>query len=418
MVKMVSREPRFGLFNRSKVSQPVPPIERVSHSEPTAITSRPAAGLSLGRVSASLAAAWLAVLGWMTPLSAQEAKPATPPIAQTTPPAAEPAEEGLSVTALDKQLRTSGLKGRMHGVDPKSGLYVFTYTDPQNFFNSIHFSVITRNKAVQETLAGLKRHDAVTIKGRVKDLENPQPHIIAESIELRKKHESTEPVPAEKFEKTAKLPQDLQGKTEATFLVHAVVNDGQVLVLEYQDELVMMIVPDTQYSKDLWRGDRVKARFHLNARPKGPTHLVLNTQPGENKKPLEVVDYVVKRGDPNAERHQRPIVQEGALVLFPKSPQINRDIWAIEEKGPDGSSRYFTLVNFEVEGEQAKIDHQLRKWWDSSPKTIADGRNKLINRGVTIRASGTLNVEMPNQANAQLFLKADGLKLLDRPPAK
>ncbi|MFX7029415.1 hypothetical protein ABTH93_20980, partial [Acinetobacter baumannii] len=78
----------------------------------------------------------------------------------------------------------------------------------------------------------------------------------------------------------------------------------------------------------------------------------------------------------------------------------------IEQKGADGNSRTFTLVNFVAKGEQEKIDSKLKKWWDAVPEGIIDGRNKLVHSKVVIKASGKMNVVDPNQANAQMQLKA------------
>jgi hypothetical protein len=368
--------------------------------------------------------AWVVGLGSIlssaSPLALAQEKPTTPekttPQVQTnqTQTAATKHEPAPIIVDIDKLLKGDGVTGRIHGADSKSGLLVFNYFKmTESILSSVNLSVIAGNDEAQKVLDTVKRHDKVLIKGRIKNLNNPQPHIIAESVEIKQPYKPEGTVPEKAFEKQTQLPEELKGKTEATFLVHANVEKGKALVLEYKDQLVMLISKDASLTENLWRGDKVKLQFTLRQFPGQPTHLMLNTKPEEGKKPVEMLDQLggVDRGNP--EKPAPTITQEGALVKFPKSPAINRDIWAIEQKDPDGgASRYFTLVNFEIEGEFDRIDKACRSLWDAAnkPTDILDGRNKQIHKTVRIQVSGKLNVEDPNQANAQIFLKADEIK--------
>jgi hypothetical protein len=368
--------------------------------------------------------AWVVGLGSLlsavSPLALAQDKPATPekttPQVQTDQPksAATKHEPAPIIVDIDKQLKGDGVTGRIHGADSKSGLMVFNYFKmTESILSSVNLSVIAGNDDAQKILDTVKRHDKVLIKGRIKNLNNPQPHIIAESVEIKQPYKPEGTVPEKAFEKQTKLPEELKGKTEATFLVHANVEKGKAIVLEYKDQLLMLISKDASLTENLWRGDKVKLQYNLREFPGQPTHLMLNTKPTEGKKPVEMLDQLGGPDRGNPEKPAPMITQEGALVKFPKSPAINRDIWAIEQKDPDGgASRYFTLVNFEIEGEFDRIGKVCRELWDTAnkPTDILDGRNKQIHKTIRIKVSGKLNVEDPNQANAQIFLKADEIQ--------
>lgn len=400
----------------SSVARPVPEetpaslhFEGKSPDKTPGKLSRPT---RLGILGTAFATALMAVAGMSAPVPAQDKPTQLGPATH----AKVPETKSLSMEDLDKALKTTGLKGRIHGADPERRMYVFTYRDPENFFNNIQFSVISSKKEVVDVLKTLNRHDAVTLKGKIVDVENAQPHIRVESIVVNDRFKADVTAPGDKFHKTAKLPDELMKKTEATFLVHAIANEGKVLVVEYKDDLVMVVVPDNAQTKSLWRGDRVTLNYTLQEHPKSPAHLILDTS---KKEPVKVEkDFSVKKGDKTealsfSQMHGQPIVHEGLLVRFPKSPAINRDIWAVEQKASDGTSRYFTLVNFEDKDGLDRIDKHVRAMWDSTPKdAVIDGRNKLINTQVRIQVKGTLNIEDPNQANAQIFLTEKGIERL------
>lgn len=317
------------------------------------------------------------------------------------------ASSQIDLDMIEKLLHGSGVKGEIHAADLSNRQLVFTYRDPENFFKNEQFVMASSDPAVQEAFSKIHRYDQVLLKGEFFHQDDPsdaspQMHIRVKSIEILKSFEATKAA-AEKYQKTTILPDDLRGKTEADFLVHAVPKAGNVLVLEYRDNFVFVVLPDNRYSENLYRNDRVHVRFHLLDHPKKPVHIELDSDTSNGKKPIEVLDSIVAM-------HGQKWTQEGALVLFPKSPQIIRDVWAIEQKGPDGNSRTYTLVNFEQPDEQKKIDAKLRKWWEAEDNKVVDGRNKLLSKSVKIKVTGTMNVVDPNQANAQMKLNADDIE--------
>ena len=318
------------------------------------------------------------------------------------------AAPSIDLEELRKQLKGAGLVGEIHSSDSANRQYVFTYRHPKDFFTNVQIAMVARKDDIRDFFKEMKRHDRVKVKGdfiHQGDIlpESPQPHIEVASIEMVKKYESPVPVPEPRFKKTTLLPQELLEKTEADFLVHANVRNGAGLVLEYKDNFVFVTVPDPKLAAHVFRNDRVHARFQRQNFPKQPMHIELAQN--EPSKPSLVVTDSVRA------LHGKRFTQRGNLVRFPKSPQINRDIWAVEQKGLDGNSRTFTLVNFTKKGELDRIDARLRAWWDAEPNAVVDGRNKLVNTNVTITATGVMNVVDPNQANAQMRLKASDIKL-------
>ncbi len=315
----------------------------------------------------------------------------------------------IDIEELGKKLSGDGLQCEIHAADRANRQYVATYRDPKNFFNNVQLVIVSHDKAVLSFFQSMKRHDIVLIKGEFFHQgefmpESPQPHVEVSSISMKEEYKPSI-VASEKFQKSNKLPQELQGKSEADFLVHSVLKQGAFLVLEYGDNFVFVVVPDKKFTENLYRNDRIHMRFRIQSFPSMPTHIELDTDTSGGKKPLEVTDSIHAL-------HAKKYTQEGFLVRFPKSPQIVRDIWAVEQKGPNGNSRTFTLVNFTVKGEQEKIDAKLKAWWDAAADGVVDGRNKLVNSKVKIKATGIMNVVDPNQANAQMQLKARDLSLL------
>lgn len=320
-----------------------------------------------------------------------------------------PKPAGINMDELEKSLKGEGLTGEIHAADPANRQYVFTYRDPKDFFNNVQIGMLSHKKDVLEFFQSMKRHDRVMIKGELFHTgeffpPSPQPHIEVKSIQMVKSYDA--PVKAsDKFQKATPLPDELKGLNEANFLVHAVLKNGAFLVLEYKDNFVFVVVPDPKLCENLYRNDRIHMRYKVQNFPEKPTHLEVDPDTSNGKQPITVLDSIHVL-------HKKSLTQEGNLVRFPKSPQINRDIWAVEQKSSDGNSRTFTLVNFVKEGEQDKIDAKLKGWWDQCPDKIIDGRNKLYKPSLRIKAKGIMNVIDQNQANAQMKLTANDLQLV------
>ncbi|MGQ0552990.1 MAG: hypothetical protein ACT4PU_07195 [Planctomycetota bacterium] len=284
------------------------------------------------------------------------------------------------------------VEGEIHGAYPELGQYVFTYRIPGNFFEFVQVSLVAANEEVASTLAGLRRHDRVRIRGTL--LENPsaQRHVELDSIELVKSFNPTPPVG--RYDYATSVPQDLVGREEGVFLVHAVQAGGRVLVLELGDIVLPVHIERPELTRDLARNDVVRVAYEIRRRPEGTAHLQLKNV----ERPIEVVEAVM-------DLHGEPASVEGALVLFPKSPQLLFNTFAVLQELPGGLRRQFTLANFEDPQAFLAIRDKLQQAWDAAGvEGAVSGRNKLVSTTVRVRATGLFNQVDQNQANVQILL--------------
>jgi hypothetical protein len=298
------------------------------------------------------------------------------------------AYEGLEMNRLTQELTSAGLIGRVHGATETSQMYVMSVREPNDFFSHREFSLLP-NPEISNTLKQINRHDLICIQGNLIANPSPQKHIAVKSIQVLESWAQPE-----KFKPYArkKLPNEL---TQTNFIgqVHAISEDGKVLVVEYQDNIIPIFVTATEYTKGLYRGDIIKLGYQIQQHPQKPIHLQLDTTIA---KPLEVIDAIA------AWNNQKKTLS-GHLVKFPQSPQLNFDVYAMEVD-TQGIKRYFTLINFENMVEFDKIRQKLAKIWDDNVATAKSGRNMLINPEVTIEATGFISIISTEQANPQILL--------------
>jgi hypothetical protein len=286
----------------------------------------------------------------------------------------------------------NAVEGEIHGAYPDLDLYVFTYRHPQDFFEFVEVSLIAPNADLAAALAGLRRHDRVRIQGALMDNRSPQMHVELRSLEVVKEYEPTPAIPA--YDYQASIPDDLRGKDNELFLVHAVHAGGSILVVEHGDVVLPVYVSHPQLTRDLARNDVVRLFYEIRSRPERPVHLQLQ----EIERPLEVVESVMAL-------HDQPAAVEGALVLFPQSPQVIFNVFAVLQELPGQLRRQYTLVHFDSPETFERIREKLQSAWDSAdPSAAVSGRNKLVSRQVRVRATGKFNQIDPNQANAQIVL--------------
>jgi hypothetical protein len=100
--------------------------------------------------------------------------------------------------------------------------------------------------------------------------------------------------------------------------------------------------------------------------------------------------------------------------MFPKSPQVIFNVFAVLQELPGGMQRQYTLVNFDSPEKFTAIRTKLQDAWDAGgPDAAKSGRNKLISTKVRVRVTGTFNEIDPNQANAQIVLdSADSVQIV------
>jgi hypothetical protein len=166
-----------------------------------------------------------------------------------------------------------------------------------------------------------------------------------------------------------------------------------MIVCEYKDAVVPVVgIPGK--ANNLYRGDKVKIRFKIQSHPRRPSHLVLDETA---EKPVEVMERLV-------DLHGRETCVEGTLVKFPKSPEVSFDVFALQRTDSDFVTLDYTLVNFENVELFKAIREKAAAAWDQHPETVTNGRNKLHNPRLNVKACGTLNVVSPSQANPQVVI--------------
>lgn len=312
----------------------------------------------------------------------------------------------VDVADIERLLTTSGVVVEVHGANPALDLFAVTYRSPRSFFDFLHMSLVARDPQVIATLRGLGRHDRVRIVGSFLPNPSPQKHILAASIELVEKYTPTTAMPGYEYE--GRMPDDLAGRESGRFLVHITQPDDGILVVEHKDAVIPIFVQNKALLRGLARNDVVQLRFAVRGRPDRPTHLRLDEA---HREPLRVINRIT-------DKHGKRADMRGALVLFPKSPQIVSNVFALLEELPDGLTRQYTLVNLESEPRFAAIRAKLQAAWDrhAAPGDYVNGRNKLVSLKVRVRARGRFNQTDTGQANPQILLdSADAISFDERP---
>ncbi|MEM9272130.1 MAG: hypothetical protein AAGA80_04065 [Cyanobacteria bacterium P01_F01_bin.143] len=305
--------------------------------------------------------------------------------------------QGLELPALSEELSKTGLIGRIHGAASESKIFVMSVREPNNFFNHREFSLLARDHAVpglpdRESLNILNqanRHDLLCVQGNFLANPSPQQHIAVSSVQILDPWAQPKGFTAYQRQLITELPSQgsLMGK------VHAIAAQGEILVVEYQDNILPIYVKATEYTQNLYRGDIVKLAYQIQGQPQNPTHLKLDTTVDN---PLEIIDAI-------ASWNSQAKTLTGNLVKFPRSPQLKFDVYAMEVE-TKGIQRYFTLLNFRDMVVFEEIREKLAKIWDQNTATAISGRNMLINPEVTIQASGLINIISTEQANPQILL--------------
>jgi hypothetical protein len=301
----------------------------------------------------------------------------------------------FTMETLTTRVQAQGLRGTVHGANIKTRAYVLSVRNPSDFFDSYELSLVPGSPDIARKLQTLNRHDGITVIGRFLPNPTPQGHILVEKLTLDKPWHPNIPLPPQQSVVPADIVEDLSRHHELTGLVHAVFGEGRILVMDYRGTVIPVVVTDNTLARDLWRGDKITLRYIIQSRPNSPVHLVLDADTDNGKQPIRILESLSKLDG-------KPLTLEGPLILFPKSPLINRDIWALEQQDAEGNTRTFTLFNFDDAQDQVCLQQHLRSWWDQSKATLTTGRNKWINPQLKIRATGIANVESVNQANPQL----------------
>lgn len=299
----------------------------------------------------------------------------------------------IDLEALEQKLMTEGVQGWVHGSEPSTQMFVFTFRNPDNFFDNIQMSLIPKSETEHNVLKGLKRHDKVLIKGVFLKNPSPQKHVLVSEIQVITQYNNGHAT--EDYDYEASVPQDLLGLSEAEFMVHAIAAEGRILVVEYKDVVIPVFVRNNTLTQNLYRNDIVQLKFRIFEEPGRPTHLMLN----------EKADNPVRVNQSAVTFQGKPADIEGRLVMFPKSPDIIFNVFAVEDTSYPGFKRQYTLLNMVNPDVFTQIRNKLQMAWDLNPLSV-NGRNKLISQNVRVRAKGTFQIVDPNQANIQILLNS------------
>ena len=307
----------------------------------------------------------------------------------------------INLAELEAKLKTDGLVGEIHGSITDSKIFVLTYRNPNDFFDNIQLPLTSDLPDVLATLNQVKRHQFYIVKGEFITNKAPIKHINISSLKLSKDYTSELDHLPYQYKGDV---NELKNKSEFIGRVHAMGEQGKMLVMEYKDRIIPVFVtePTSQaLVNSLYRGDLVKIKFRVRSEPEAPTHLSLESSQKlpPNVKPIELLESLVKS-------HGSPIEKVGNLIKFSKSPQINTNIYALLVEDPEGTTIQYTLTNFDSPDLFNKIREKLEKVWDENSAGAENDRNKLVNRKLVVHAKGTSNMVDAGQANPQILINS------------
>lgn len=282
----------------------------------------------------------------------------------------------------------------VHGSVEDQSLIVLTMRSPNNFFVFEHYSAFGVTEQLHSQLLNLTRHDKILVWGEIVENRSQQGHIEVSSFVVQTAYNN--PHNPDEYDYAGSLPEELKNKNVSEFLVHAIHKNGEILVLEYKDRIVPVFVkPElAHHTKNLARNDLVRIHFEVARHPEAPLHLRLSST---QTNPVEVIEGVMGL-------HGKPADVTGYLVLFPQSPQVLFDVYAIWETLDYGLRRQYTLINFEDSELFKQIREKCAAAWATSPYDYINGRNKLAHKTIRFRAKGHFNQVDANQANVQIVI--------------
>ncbi len=297
-------------------------------------------------------------------------------------------------------LKGEGLVGEVHGSAAQYNQFVMTVRDPNDFFRSTHLSLAAMDPKLIATLAETRRHDRIRVWGEIKNPKNPQRHIMLTDVKIEKAHTPAHPAYAHKTQ----LPSELLAQTELVGKVHAVAEQGKILVVEYGDAVVPVFVLDPDQTKALYRNDTIRLKYKVRPHPKLPTHLMLDLQ---QKPAVEVLENIKKIDG-------KPKTVTGSIVYFPKSPQLLFEVLAVQGNDAHGIKREYTIINFDDADVFADIRKKLKSIWNLKHTEAVYERNKWVNPGLQIEVTGKGHVVSEGQANPQILVEGpDSIRLVN-----
>jgi hypothetical protein len=305
----------------------------------------------------------------------------------------------IGCASLVDDLAGKGVRLEIHGAPQDQGHWVGTLRDPHDFFKFEFVSLLSKDPEIQKQFSNIKRHDMVRVWGEIV-VKAPQKHIKVSRLVVE---ENSTTSYGDAYIRHSSFPKNFPDeRTPFSALVHAINQEKQLLVVEYQDVVIpVRLAPELELPV-LYRNDIVEMTAKLASTPEYPKHLKALSL----TKKVSIVDL-----------HGKDIERTGVLVKFPKSSQVIFDVFAVKEDIADGLSRQYTIVNFEDQELFKKIREKLATFWDAGDASkIENARNKLINPNVVVRIKGKGNVVDPQQANPQILVdKLEDVELVASP---
>lgn len=306
--------------------------------------------------------------------------------------------------SISELLKTTGLTGLVHGSIPGSEMYVFVYGDPIR--GGEHYSLIPLNDEIKAKLENIKRHQTVTITGKLLSKGTPQQHVLTEGIKVEKKWEPqvTFKYTNQPYFTLEELKEHLKGKEEINCVVHAVLHDGKVLIINYRENILPVHITDPECTKNLRSSDKISLRYKIREHDEGPLHLSLRIE--KDIPPVKVLDGIKVLSD-SKEKYKL----EGSLVWFPKSPLLLWEVWGLRVKDSNGLIRTYSLHNLRDKKDVKKIDEILQEAWKKRDRGFILSSSSFYHPDIRVEVVGDVVHFAQNQRNPLIDLDSKDIKI-------
>ena len=336
------------------------------------------------------------------------------PIAAASSPQTLAPDDTVTDGYMNRQLKHQGLTGYIHAANTATKTVVLTVNEPGG--KSRNVALIAETPALWNQLNTLQRYDLVRVKGERVYRLYPQAHVVINRLTVLKRWQPdvAKGLPALHADPNLANPfMALIDQPTLTGTIHAVAGQGHVLLLDYKGAVYPLVAPDNTQTQHLWRGDRVTLRLSMMVTPNSPLHLMLEpATPGDTKRPVDVLEAIKTL-------HNQPTEAKGYLVLYPKSPAMAKDSWALAHTLPEGGVRYYLLESAWGKQGQMSLDRYLAHLWQSDPHAAEAGRQKWLKPQLLLQAKGLVWVEQPNQFQPRLRVNGPGfIKRLPKAPSQ
>jgi hypothetical protein len=322
------------------------------------------------------------------------------PLLQATPE--------IPLETLKAKLAQGPLSGFIHAANRQTNTYVLTVRDAATPGSFRNIALIADTDAIWQQLQSVNRFDAVTVSGEFLTRYYPQAHLLVKSLTVTEPWSPKAPdSPGAKIETPPVDPsQELNESDELVGLVHALTGDGHVLMFDYKNTVIPVVVPDPALTRSLWRGDKVWLKLAQMPTPQQPVHWMLESFGKAEKQkglapPVKVLDAI-------RTLNGQTTTVSGPLTYYPAGPVFPQGAWAVESRDDQGLARYFVLSATDTVG----LNRKLEGAWKQNCNEVMQGRHKLVNGSLNVEALGVVAIRQPNQPAPVLKLAGlDALKV-------